>query len=91
MPELVGRRVQTTPEVEYPPDIRPFEPGDYMFVRTPQGTRELWFRDPVGMVGRCVSHTLTEHDDGTVTVESSIADEGEGSWHGWLRQGVWSW
>lgn len=89
---LAGRRLYaTTNGSDYPPDIRGMEPGDYMLVTTPQATRELWFRDPIGMVGRCVTHTITEHEDGSVSVDPSIADEGAGTWHGWLKRGEWSW
>jgi len=75
----------------WPPDIRDFEPGDYALFETPQGTKELWFRDPFGAVGRCVTHTITQEDDGSITVDPSIAATGANSFHGWLRQGVWTW
>jgi hypothetical protein len=100
--ELRGRRITFYAET-WPPDIRGFEPGDYMLVTTPQGTQELWFKDPVGMVGRCVQHTLTEHEDGTITADPSILDVGVvpgastskmiefDRFHGWLRRGIWSW
>lgn len=31
------------------------------------------------------THTVTEHDDGTITVEPSLVMPS--GWHGWLRQG----
>lgn len=73
--------------------------GGYCFVtntdaRVPSGDppRVLWIKDPSGHVGRCGSHTVTEHDDGTVTVSRSIlatvAEHGH-DWHGFLERGVW--
>lgn len=88
MPELQGRRMNN-----YAEDFRweDVQPGDYWPVQHGDH-RDLWFRDPDGIVGRCCQHTLTEHDDGTFTVEPSIANKlGEETWHGFLRKGVWSW
>lgn len=34
-------------------------------------------------------HTVTEHDDGTITVRPSIISPNT-KWHGWLNAGVWS-
>ena len=47
---------------------------------------------PSGMLANLRSHRVTEHPDGTITVEPSIlVTGGEGqSWHGFLRAGVWS-
>jgi hypothetical protein len=36
---------------------------------------EWWIRDPWGRVGRLTSHTITEHEDGTITVSPSIFDK----------------
>jgi hypothetical protein len=58
------------------------------------GHRTLWIKDPAGHVGRLLDsvHTITEHDDGTVTVSPSIlattASHGH-DWHGYLERGVW--
>ena len=89
MGELRGRRITDS---EYPIDPRDFKAGDYAIVSR-AGQRELWFRDPLGAVGRVIHHTITEHDDGTVTVNPSIMVEGNpaGVFHGWLKQGVWTW
>lgn len=53
------------------------------------GRIEWWIRDPLGSVGRLTTHTITEHDDGTITVSPSIYDTSPGGWHGWLERGVW--
>ena len=74
-------------------DGRKMEPGDYFRVTWTGHENEWWFRDPIGNVGRIRHHAVTEHEDGTITVEPSIADSspsGETNWHGFLRQGVWS-
>ena len=34
-------------------------------------------------------HTITEHDDGTITVSPSIQMETGQRWHGFLERGVW--
>jgi hypothetical protein len=69
-------------------DIREAEPGDYFFVDW-TGRRELWFRDPNGDAGRVTSHTVTEHEDGTVSVSPSIAPNEATTYHGYLTRGVW--
>lgn len=62
------------------------EPGDYW--RTPDGHWEI--RDPLGNAGRIGTHTVEEHDDGTITVTPSILDPDEGGYHGFLQHGVWT-
>jgi hypothetical protein len=96
---MPGRRVKVAEREDraWPPDIRHFKAGDYDIVAKPDGSRELWFRDPKGHVGRTSQHDLTEHDDGTVTVSPSINDtaaygeDQQPGFHGWLQGGVWSW
>ena len=49
---------------------------------------------PVGDIGRLSAHhTVTEHNDGTITVEPSLCFDGPGrsGWHGYLKGGVWEW
>lgn len=73
--------------------LRDVEPGDYWKPENrPDG--EWWIRDPFGYFGRITQHTVTEHEDGTITVEPSILDDrgpGQPSFHGFLRAGVWTW
>lgn len=95
MSELQGRRLPDNLEEDVTKPFRwdDIQSGDYWFV-THMDHRDLWFRDPNGNVGRCCKHTLTEHEDGTVTVEPSILDrdvDGTELFHGWLRRGIWSW
>ena len=65
-------------------------PGSYMKVRKGE---EMWcwyIRDPRGDV--CTlrdNHQITEHPDGTITASPSIVNP-NGSYHGFLRQGVWT-
>lgn len=69
-----GRRV------EYPNDWRDSRPGDYCKVpheddlRRADGQPVWYIRDPRGRVGALVNHSVTEHDDGTITVSPSILD-----------------
>lgn len=46
---------------------------------------------PRGYSGRLGAHTVTEHEDGTITVRPSILlTAGDGKqWHGWLTRGEW--
>lgn len=69
------------------------EPGDYMKVvgaTFGQVTgQDVWYVvDPAGKIGTVISHTVVEHEDGTITVSPSIFDAPNG-WHGWLERGVW--
>jgi hypothetical protein len=57
-------------------------PGEYL--RDHDGT--WWVRPPVGPAMPLTEHTVTEHDDGTITVEPWIIADG---WLGWLERGVW--
>lgn len=59
-----------------------FKHGDYMR----DETGKWWLRPPRGSMGDLDGHTVTEHEDGTITVEPSIAGD---DWHGYLERGVW--
>lgn len=54
-----------------------------------------WFcTTPNGLFGNISKHTVTEHEDGTITVSPSILvtsgrDARAPSWHGYLERGVW--
>jgi hypothetical protein len=79
-----GRRVATIAE------FYKGQPGDYLKVTHAQDGRVVWWvRDPAGRTGRLTDHTVTEHDDGTVTVYPSVMDPSPGGWHGWLVEGEW--
>jgi hypothetical protein len=85
---MQGRRVDTVKE------LYAGEPGVYCLVTNiDTDSKVLWIKDPAGHVGRVSKHTITEHEDGTISVEPSIlattADHGH-DWHGYLRRGVWS-
>ncbi len=78
-----GRRI-------YPGEDGHFEfmaPGDYYKHPALAG---VWIiRDPAGKLGSLQTHTVTEHEDGTITVSPSIMDPAPGGWHGWLERGAW--
>lgn len=75
------------------------QPGDYGRVsgtKPDMVSQEIWnmqcrwqVKAPDGSVASLnpLIHTVTEHADGTITVEPSIVTS---TWHGWLRAGVWS-
>lgn len=62
-----------------------FAPSDYGRVAG------VWHaRAPKGHLGCLRGHTVTEHEDGTITVSPSILiDDGHTKWHGYLERGVW--
>lgn len=68
-----------------------FDDGDYC-LNPVDG--KVWHRLPgTPYVTRTGTHTIEEHEDGTITVSPSILSKfGDGtiSWHGWLRRGVWT-
>lgn len=48
---------------------------------------DWWAVLPDGTFGRLTDHEVTEHEDGTISVQPSIYfDE---KWHGWLVRGEW--
>lgn len=44
---------------------------------------------PNGQVGMLVTHSIVEHEDGTITVSPSILVTGGEEWHGYLERGIW--
>ncbi len=58
-----------------------------------QSESGIWYVRPPGgyHMGSLEAHTVTEHDDGTITVSPSILlDDWEfGKWHGYLIKGEW--
>lgn len=49
-------------------------------------------RAPNGLLANLGAHSVTEHDDGTITVSPSIlvkGGENNESWHGFLEAGIW--
>ena len=47
-------------------------------------------RPPKCHAGGVPDHTVTEHEDGTITISPSIILEDTGKiWHGYLEHGVW--
>lgn len=69
--------------------ILPLEPGDY--AKHPENG-DWYAMTPNGHLAGLRLHTVTEHDDGTITVDPSIlVSTSDGPvYHGWLRAGVWS-
>jgi len=63
------------------------QPGDYW-----KDSHGWWYAEtPKGVRSRLGTHTVTMHEDGTITVSPSILAEADGqcSWHGYLERGVW--
>lgn len=72
---MQGRRL---PDGGHPP----MREGDYW--RDEGGT--WWVRPPRSGAGTIEDHEVIEHTDDTITVSPSID---AGTWHGYLRRGVW--
>lgn len=81
---MKGRRVD--------PDTQAFKPGDYG-----KNSDGEWYCRPPGKkshLGSLQEHTVTEHEDGTITVSPSIlidypAGKDSWKWHGYLERGIW--
>jgi hypothetical protein len=83
---MKGRRLQTVNE--FFSDQR--RPGDYCKASDNHPAGVIWYIcDPADHVGRLVNHTVTEHEDGTITVSPSILNPAPGGWHGYLEHGEW--
>ncbi len=65
-------------------------PGSWFPVER-NGVRTFLVNTPNGHVGDVSRHKVTEHEDGTITVEPSIlvSDASGQRWHGYLEHGVW--
>jgi hypothetical protein len=69
----------------------------YRSERAPRQEGEVahwWLVSPVMDSGRLSPHhTVTEHEDGTITVDPSVCFDGPGKsgFHGFLKAGVWEW
>lgn len=66
--------------------------GEYGLWAEDQNTWYACCPGPHDLVANLSRHTVTEHEDGTITVAPSIlcSDGAAGhSWHGFLECGVW--
>lgn len=83
---MQGRRLKPDAEGNYP--FREIRTGDYFFK-----AGDGWYGVcPNGHWCALRKHTVTEHEDGTITVSPSIlisGSEGVQLWHGFLERGVW--
>jgi len=76
------------------PDPWPPANGSYWWMLR-LGKRTLYALSPNGMLCCLANHTVTEHEDGTVTVSPSILvthnneQDGNVRWHGFLERGIW--
>jgi len=91
--EFQGARSECTPEGYLPRGW--CVPGAYGRVsRTLEQVfnceRQLWWNVCAPDGSSCTLnpaiHTITEHEDGTITVMPSIVTT---TWHGWLNRGIW--
>lgn len=88
MASVQGRRV-------YPGDAYgSFAEGDYGKITSGPRSGHWMARPPGSHIGDLDAHTVTEHEDGTITVSPSIlitlgAPGDAGDYHGYLEAGVW--
>lgn len=89
---MLGRRVLPTPDGYLRGLV---QPGDYGRVNLTLEEvygfeRQLWWQVVAPDGSACslnpAVHTVTEHEDGAITVHPSIVTS---TWHGWLKHGVW--
>jgi hypothetical protein len=80
-----GRRVYESDE---------HQPGDYW--QEHDGSWVIWIPGTtfIGCIGEPYSrHTITEHEDGTITISPSILIDASVHptirWHGFLERGIW--
>lgn len=67
-----------------------FRPGAYG--RVLRDEEWIWMAcTPNGYLGDLSEHEVTEHEDGSISVEPSIdvGMDGRSLWHGYLRRGKW--
>ncbi len=80
----LGRRLYPAEDAQIPF----MQPGDYC-----RFAGEWWVAPPATgfPVGRLSNHTVTEHEDSTITVSPSILMTGSHGkiWHGYLTKGEW--
>lgn len=83
--EMQGERVHPDEGADFLYELSK-KPGAY---GTADG--ECWFATtPNGLLGNLGNHTVTEHQDGTISVTPSIlVSGGMQTWHGYLTRGVW--
>lgn len=90
---MIGRRIPVTALGYFVRGAG--KPGDYGRIeRTLEQVcgceRQLWWQVYAPDGSSCslnpAIHSVTEHIDGTITVQPSIVTA---TWHGWLSDGVW--
>ena len=84
---MTGRRMPDDPE------FAALRPGDYYRITWPIDGQLHWAGIcPDGSHCNLDRHTVTEHADGTISVDPSIEvkDPEQVFWHGYLKAGVWS-
>lgn len=92
---MIGRRINLQPgqdpiilnESEYAEHP---EAKGLWFFRVP-GKKELGCVYDKNVTGNEAHHSVTEHEDGTITISPSIliSDNAGPLWHGFLERGVW--
>lgn len=81
---IPGKRVELIPQ---PGGFQMLAPGEYG--KWKDGT---WYGcTPSGEGCNLAAHSITEHEDGTITVSPSIGigDRSNWDWHGYLEHGIW--
>lgn len=84
---MTGRRVDADPDEPNQYPYPKLQSGEYG-----KGLDGVWYARPPWKhaSGNLKGHTVTEHDDGTITVSPSILIQTVvGDWHGFLERGVW--
>jgi hypothetical protein len=101
---MIGRRVHADADGFFRGALAP---GDYVLITPPARLSDgsenppawrapYWIvKSPNGHSGNLANHTITVHEDGTITASPSILISwqrdgvNEELWHGYLERGVW--
>jgi hypothetical protein len=84
---VTGRRLPDVSTEDYFGfDSLNMKPGDYVKLH---GGKIWCCVAPNGDAGSLRTHTIVEHEDGSITVSPSIQMQTGQRWHGYLERGVW--
>ena len=90
MDDLTGERVEFGDGV-FQPGQYGKAPGGTWYAAPPQSTYALGLSTewPYTLMANLQAHTVTEHEDGTISVSPSILIHSTPPWHGYLERGRW--
>lgn len=91
---MIGQRLRDgAPLADFAPGDYAWEPYALWEIPPPahpdfSGEGEWWLKAPDGTMNAARHHTVTVHDDGTISCSPSLVFTS--GWHGFLANGEWS-